>query len=86
MLVLPFLDIFAYLIVRGQNMAGREIQHAHEQQELVDTYIRETAAGANTDVENPTELSELKAHGDISEEEFRRTEKKILHRTPVPEG
>ncbi|EIV94327.1 SHOCT domain-containing protein [Frankia sp. QA3] len=77
-LVLPFVGVFVYLIARGQNMAGREIQHAREQQELVNTYIRDTAAGTSTGTEDLIKLSELKARGDISEEEFQRAKERIL--------
>jgi Short C-terminal domain/Phospholipase_D-nuclease N-terminal len=77
-LVLPFLGVFIYLIVRGRDMARREIQQAQEQQEMVNAYIRKTAAGARPDVADLARLSELKASGDLSDAEFQRAKEKIL--------
>ncbi|MDW4903897.1 hypothetical protein RB628_00685 [Streptomyces sp. ADMS] len=48
---------------------------------MFDSYVRETAAGAGggSEVEELEKLSETKAGGDTSDEEFRRAREKILH-------
>ena len=43
---LPFLGIFAYLIVRGGSMGERQMKAAKAQQAAMDDYIRTTASGA----------------------------------------
>lgn len=77
-LVLPFLGIFAYLVVRGQSMAERNARQLQEQRGLVDAYIRDVAGGTSKDVGDLARLSELKASGDITAAEFQRAKEKIL--------
>jgi uncharacterized membrane protein len=80
-IILPFLGVFVYVIARGRSMGGRETQHARAKQNEVDAYIRETAAGARapSEADQLAKLSEIRAKGDISDEEFRRAKEKILH-------
>lgn len=80
-IVFPFLGVLVYVISRGRSMGEREQQHARAQQQALDSYIRETAGGAGrpSEVEELAKLSEIRARGDISEEEFRRAKEKILH-------
>ncbi|AIA01841.1 SHOCT domain-containing protein [Streptomyces noursei] len=80
-LVLPFLGVFVYVVARGRGMGRREQQHVRAQREDVERYIRDTAgAGAGTSaVDQLAKLSEIRARGDISDEEFARAKEKILH-------
>ncbi|MFF9218364.1 SHOCT domain-containing protein [Streptomyces viridosporus] len=80
-IVLPFLGVFVYVIARGKNMGRREIAQARAQQEAVDSYIRETAKGAAgrpSSVDELARLSEIRAHGDITDDEFRRAKELVL--------
>ncbi|MFD7234298.1 SHOCT domain-containing protein [Streptomyces syringium] len=78
---LPFLGVFVYVIARGRNMGRRERDHARAQQQAVDDYIRETVGSPDytSDVEALAKLSEIRAKGDITDDEFRRAKEKILH-------
>ncbi|WP_055589255.1 SHOCT domain-containing protein [Peterkaempfera griseoplana] len=76
-IVLPYLGVLVYLIVRGRGMSSREQHAAREQQKAVDSYIRETAA-APSSADQLHKLSELKARGDLSAEEYERAKAKIL--------
>ncbi|UIX35089.1 SHOCT domain-containing protein [Streptomyces sp. GQFP] len=77
--VLPFLGVFVYVIARGKNMGRREIKQARAQQEELNAYIRQTAAGGRTSsVDELARLSEIRAHGDITDEEFRRAKDLVL--------
>ncbi|MEE1757199.1 SHOCT domain-containing protein [Streptomyces sp. SP18CS02] len=78
---LPFLGVFVYVIARGKNMGHREIAQARAQQEAFDSYIRETAKGGGgrtSSVDELARLSEIRARGDITEEEFRRAKELVL--------
>ncbi|MFC7901283.1 SHOCT domain-containing protein [Streptomyces griseoincarnatus] len=80
-IVLPFLGVFVYVIARGRNMGSRELAQARAQQEALDNYIRETAKGTGertSSVDELARLSEIKARGDISDEEFRRAKELVL--------
>ncbi|MEV0304976.1 SHOCT domain-containing protein [Streptomyces prasinus] len=77
--VLPFLGVFVYVIARGKNMGRREITQARAQQEEFNAYIRQTAAGGRpSSVDELARLSEIRAHGDITDEEFRRAKELVL--------
>ncbi len=80
-IVLPFLGVFVYVAARGKNMGKREQAHVRAQLEETDRYIRETvgAAGPTSEVDQLAKLSEIRARGDISDEEFRRAKEKVLH-------
>jgi len=80
-ILLPFLGVLVYVIARGKNMGRREIAQARAQQEAFDSYVRETAKGADGragSVDDLARLSEIKARGDISDEEFRRAKELVL--------
>jgi uncharacterized membrane protein len=83
-LILPFLGVLVYVIARGTGMGRREQRSAQAQQEAFDDYIRKTAgtggggAGGGDHVDQLTRLGDLRARGDISEEEFQRAKEKIL--------
>lgn len=68
-LVLPFLGLFIYLIVRGSGMAARSAKQQIEAQEQFDDYVRSTAGsgGAATEIANAKKLLD---DGTISQEEF----------------
>ncbi|MER6090011.1 SHOCT domain-containing protein [Streptomyces bluensis] len=78
--VLPFLGVFVYVIARGKNMGRREMEQARAQQEAFESYIRETAGGkgAPSSVDELTKLSEIRARGDITDEEFRKAKQLVL--------
>ncbi|CAL9345470.1 hypothetical protein SUDANB120_00352 [Streptomyces sp. enrichment culture] len=78
-LILPFLGVLVYVIARGKKMGRRELQQVQEQQEAMDDYIRRTAGKSGTsEVDQLAKLSEIRARGDISEEEFQRAKARIL--------
>ncbi|CAL9398062.1 SHOCT domain-containing protein [Streptomyces sp. Tu 3180] len=80
-IVLPFLGVFVYVIARGKNMGRREIAQARVQQEAFDSYIRETARGTGGrtgSVDELVRLSEIRARGDITDDEFRRAKELVL--------
>ncbi|MFE3328767.1 PLDc N-terminal domain-containing protein [Streptomyces sp. NPDC059176] len=76
-LIVPFLGVLVYVIVRGRDMGKREVQQAREQQEAFNDYIRQTAKGSGT-TDELARLSELKAKGDLSDEEFQQAKQKLL--------
>ncbi|MFI9306571.1 SHOCT domain-containing protein [Streptomyces triculaminicus] len=80
-LLLPFLGVFIYVLARGRSMGTRERRHVQAQQEAFDQYVRDTAGGTGrrSEADELMKLSEIRARGDISDEEFRRAKEKILH-------
>ncbi|RVU28112.1 SHOCT domain-containing protein [Streptomyces antnestii] len=79
--VLPFLGVFVYVITRGKDMGKRELAQARAQQEAMDKYIRETARGGEggaSSVDELARLSEIRARGDITDEEFKKAKEMVL--------
>jgi ABC-type multidrug transport system fused ATPase/permease subunit len=87
-ILLPFLGVFIYVIARGKNMGRREVAQARAQQEEFNSYIRQTAAGGTSSVDELARLSEIRSHGDITDEEFRRAKELVLagHGPTEPTG
>jgi uncharacterized membrane protein len=69
-------------VVRHQ-LPKVELEQGHVRAHLdeTDRYIRETvgATGPAGEAEQLAKLSEIRARGDISDEEFRRAKEKVLH-------
>jgi alkanesulfonate monooxygenase SsuD/methylene tetrahydromethanopterin reductase-like flavin-dependent oxidoreductase (luciferase family) len=80
-IILPFLGVFVYVIARGKDMGKREQAHARGQKEEMDRYVRETVAAGSpaTTADQLAKLSEVRARGDITDEEFRRAKEMVLH-------
>ncbi|WP_027945428.1 SHOCT domain-containing protein [Amycolatopsis taiwanensis] len=86
--VLPFLGVFAYLIARGRGMGEREARRAQRQEQAFRQYIREaaheeptaaaTAPAPRSGVDELERLAGLRAHGDISEDEYQRAKDHLL--------
>ncbi|WP_435644237.1 SHOCT domain-containing protein [Streptomyces sp. H49] len=85
--LLPFLGVFVYLIARGKGMGRREVEQARAQQRAFDEYVRQTARGGGSRADELARLSEMKARGDITEDEFRRAKEMVLadHGPSAPE-
>ncbi|GGN49148.1 membrane protein [Streptomyces albiflavescens] len=80
-IVVPFLGVLVYVIARGKHMGQREVQQARQQQAAFESYIRETAKGGEgrpSSVDELAKLSEIRARGDITDEEFRRAKELVL--------
>ena len=63
LIVLPFLGVFVYLLVRGRGMGMREVHHARAQQQALEAYIREAAGAGGSDAEQLARLSDLHSRG-----------------------
>jgi uncharacterized membrane protein len=76
-IVLPFLGLFIYLIVRGRGMAERSARQQIEAKKEFDEYVRETAGGggATAEIANAKKLLD---EGAISQEEFEVIKRKAL--------
>jgi len=81
LLILPYLGAFIYLIARGQGMRDRAIKEQAEVKHHFDEYVRQQAAVAGSSgsaVDELHKLSDLKAKGDITDEEFARMKAKLV--------
>jgi hypothetical protein len=77
LVLIPFLTSLIYLIVRGGGMRDRTIKAQADAKKHFDEYVRQQVH-AGSPADELHKLSELKAKGDLSEEEFERAKAKLL--------
>lgn len=80
-LLLPYIGVLVYLVVRGKSMSQREAKAAKEHEEAFKAYVQRAAGAAGAGGGSADELhklSALKDKGDITQEEFDRAKAKIL--------
>lgn len=73
---IPFLTALVYLIARGNGMRDRTIKAQAEAKQHFDDYVRAQAHTSPADELH--KLSDLKAKGELSQEEFDRAKAKLL--------
>ena len=81
-IILPFIGIFLYLIVRGGGMAERNLKAAKRQQEQMDTYIRDVAGGSDgggSEADELAKLADLHAAGKLDDAEYAAAKNKVLN-------
>ena len=76
-IVLPYLGVFIYLIVRGEKMHEHGVQQAQAQDAAARDYIQ-SVAGTSSPADEISRLAELKAQGLITEDEFQAGKAKVL--------
>jgi hypothetical protein len=79
-ILLPFLGVFVYLIVRGRRMAEREADRQAQAQAQFRGYVREVASedATTSRAEQLSRLAELKNNGDITGAEYQQEKERIL--------
>jgi len=77
LVLIPFLASLIYLIARGNGMRDRTIKAQADAKKHFDEYVQQQAhAGSSADELH--KLSELKAKGDLSQQEFDQAKAKLL--------
>jgi hypothetical protein len=76
-IVLPYLGIFLYLIIRGHGMSDRALAAAKDQQAQFDSYVRETAGTAGP-ADQIARAKQLLDEGAIDQAEFDRLKQRAL--------
>jgi hypothetical protein len=80
--LLPYLGVLVYLIVRGHSMGQRELEFAQQREQHFQDYVSEAAAGTpaatGDSVDQLAKLGELKRNGDLTQEEFDQAKARLL--------
>ena len=77
-IVIPFVGILAYLIVRGGGMAERNVQQQEARQAQLDARIRAATGTAASSTEQIVQAKSLLDSGAISQSEFEALKTKAL--------
>jgi len=75
---LPFLGIFAYLIVRGGSMHERQIAAAKAQDAAMQDYIRSAAGATPSAADELAKLADLHAAGKLDDAEYAAAKAKVV--------
>jgi len=76
-IIVPFLGVFLYVIVRGRSMSERDVADAKQREAEFQAYVRETAGSAGS-AEEIAKLADLRDKGVITDEEFAAQKAKLL--------
>jgi hypothetical protein len=77
-IILPYLGVLLYLIVRGHKMAEHAQQAAAAQDAAAKAYIQQAAGTSGSTADEIQRLADLKAQGVISDAEFEAGKAKAL--------
>ncbi len=76
-ILIPYLGIFMYLIVRGGGMAGRSLDAMNAQNEAAKTYVQQVAGGSS-DADQLANLADLHSSGKLTDDEYAKAKAKII--------
>ncbi|GHC80119.1 SHOCT domain-containing protein [Streptomyces flavofungini] len=78
-LVLPFIGVFVYLIVRGRTMGERDMREVEARDAAFRAHVREASRGsANGGAGELAQLAELRRTGELTDQEYQRAKTKFL--------
>ncbi|MER5503019.1 MULTISPECIES: SHOCT domain-containing protein [unclassified Streptomyces] len=84
-LLLPYIGVLVYVIVRGKSMSRRDIKEAQDRDAAFKAYVREAAGTSGGDgpkhgshVDDLAKLADLRDRGAITDEEYQRAKTKLL--------
>ena len=77
LILVPFIGVFAYLIIHHDDMAERNLERAQAQQAQFDSYVRSAASGGGAAAEID-KAKQLLDSGAITQQEFDSLKAKAL--------
>jgi hypothetical protein len=77
-IVLPYLGVFIYLIVNGDDMNRRGAEAAQAQDDAAQAYIRQAAGSGGGAGDELAKLAELHSNGKLDDAEYAAAKAKVL--------
>src|SRR4051794_18893491 len=79
LIVVPWIGVVTYLIVRGKSMTGRSIAQAQKNEQAFQQCVRDTAGTGGTGVADElAKLAELRDGGKISAADYEQAKARVL--------
>lgn len=78
LILLPFLGVLIYLIVRGGSMHERDVQEAQAADTAMRTYIQSASGTSSSTADELQKLASLRDSGVLSAQEFEAQKAKLL--------
>jgi Short C-terminal domain/Phospholipase_D-nuclease N-terminal len=76
-IIVPFLGVFIYVIVRGKSMGERDMAEAKAQNESFKAYVQQTASTGST-ADELAKLADLLNSGALTQAEYDAAKAKVL--------
>jgi Short C-terminal domain len=76
-IIVPFLGVFIYVIVRGKSMSERDMAEAKAQNESFKAYVQQTASTGST-ADELAKLADLLNNGALTQAEYDAAKAKVL--------
>ena len=76
-IIVPFLGVFIYVIVRGKSMSERDMAQAQAQNDAFKSYVQQTAGSGST-ADELAKLADLMSAGAITQAEYDVAKAKVL--------
>ena len=77
-ILVPFLGVFIYVIVRGHSMTQRDLETAAQNEQAFRSYVQDAAGSGASSADELAKLADLKAKGVLTDEEFAQQKAKLL--------
>lgn len=84
LILLPWIGVVTYLIVRGTSMTGRSIAQAQKNEQAFQQYVRDTAGSGPSVADELAKLAELHTAGKLSDSDYAQAKAKVLGSSGVP--
>ena len=85
MVLLPWVGVLTYLLVRGRSMGERAEREAARNEQAFKSYVREAAGPAAPSVASElSQLTEMRDKGQISPEEYEQAKQRVLTGSTPP--
>jgi len=81
-IIVPYLGVFVYLLVRGHKMHERVAEEAAAQDAAAREYIRSAAGSGSGTADELAKLADLRASGAMTDAEFQAAKAKVLAASP----
>lgn len=83
-IVLPWLGVLMYLIVRGRSMNERALQASRESDKAFRSYVQEAAGGGSGVADELAKLADLRDRGVITPSDYDAAKARLLGGAPLP--
>jgi signal transduction histidine kinase len=77
-ILVPFIGVLVYVIVRGHSMQKRDMQSAQAADQAMRAYVQSAAGSSASAAEEINKLAELRDRGVLSPQEFEAQKAKLL--------
>jgi hypothetical protein len=83
-LLLPWIGVLTYLLVRGRSMNERAMRQAAHNERAFRSYVREAAGPGEASVADElSKLADLRDQGKISQDDYEKAKSRVLGGMPV---